>query len=77
MRGAASISLWVLSYAFMTLARYGRLRLKDHAQRAKMGLFSVLLLSWGIAFSGMAFQYRPTASASTGMAARFPWYSPK
>ena len=50
MRGAASIGLLLLSNAFMTLAWYGHLRLKDHPHWAKLGLFSVILLSWGIAF---------------------------
>ncbi len=34
----------------MTVAWYGHLRFKDHPTWAKWGLFSVILLSWGIAF---------------------------
>ncbi|MBZ0207234.1 MAG: DMT family protein [Flavobacteriales bacterium] len=50
MRGLFSIGLLVLSNSFMTLAWYGHLRFKDHPTWAKWGLFSVILLSWGIAF---------------------------
>ncbi len=50
MRGLLSIGLLVLSNTFMTIAWYGHLRFKDHPTWAKWGLFSVILLSWGIAF---------------------------
>ena len=50
MRGLFSIGLLVLSNSFMTVAWYGHLRFKDHPVWAKWGLFSVILLSWGIAF---------------------------
>jgi len=50
MRGLFSIGLLVLSNSFMTLAWYGHLRFKDHPTWAKWSLFSVILLSWGIAF---------------------------
>ncbi|MEO7081108.1 MAG: DMT family protein [Flavobacteriales bacterium] len=50
MRGLISIGLLVLSNTFMTVAWYGHLRFKDHPTWAKWGLFSVILLSWGIAF---------------------------
>jgi uncharacterized protein len=50
MRGTYSIGLLVLSNVFMTLAWYGHLKFKDHPALAKLGLFSVVLISWGIAF---------------------------
>lgn len=50
MRGILSIALLVLSNSFMTIAWYGHLRFKDSPVLAKWGLFSVILLSWGIAF---------------------------
>lgn len=50
MRGISSIGLLVLSNIFMTLAWYGHLKFKDHPMLAKLGLFSVVLISWGIAF---------------------------
>lgn len=50
MRGFYSIGLLVLSNIFMTLAWYGHLRFKAHPALAKLGLFAVVLISWGIAF---------------------------
>ena len=50
MRGTWTVALLVLSNAFMTLAWYGHLRFKDHPSLAKLGLLSVILISWGIAF---------------------------
>ncbi len=50
MRGLISIGLLVLSNSFMTLAWYGHLRFKEHPVWAKWGLFTVVLISWGIAF---------------------------
>ena len=34
----------------MTLAWYGHLRFKDSPTLAKVGLFTVILISWGVAF---------------------------
>lgn len=50
MRGFYSIGLLVLSNVFMTLAWYGHLKFKEHPTLAKLGLFAVILISWGIAF---------------------------
>ena len=50
MRGLLSIGLLVLSNSFMTIAWYGHLRFKDHPVWAKWGIFTVILLSWGVAF---------------------------
>jgi hypothetical protein len=50
MRGLYSILLLVLSNAFMTLAWYGHLRFKDLTWGKSLGLFAVILISWGIAF---------------------------
>ncbi len=50
MRGTWTILLLVLGNIFMTVAWYGHLRFKDHPSLAKLGLFTVILISWGIAF---------------------------
>ena len=50
MRGTWTIVLLVFSNLFMTLAWYGHLRFKEHPSLAKLGLFSVILLSWCVAF---------------------------
>ncbi len=50
MKALATIGLLVLSNAFMTLAWYGHLRFKDYAWGRSLGLVSIILISWGIAF---------------------------
>lgn len=50
MKGLWTILLLLSSNAFMTLAWYGHLRVKDFSWGKGLGLFSIILLSWGIAF---------------------------
>lgn len=50
MKAAYTIGLLILSNAFMTLAWYGHLRFKDFSWGKGLGLFSVILISWGLAF---------------------------
>jgi uncharacterized protein len=50
MKGLYTVLLLVMSNSFMTIAWYGHLRLKTMSRFAAMSLFSVILLSWGIAF---------------------------
>jgi hypothetical protein len=50
MKGLTTILLLVLSNAFMTVAWYGHLKLKTMSRFESISLFSVILLSWGIAF---------------------------
>ena len=50
MKGLWTIALLVLSNVFMTLAWYGHLRFKDFAWGRNLGLLTVILLSWGMAF---------------------------
>lgn len=50
MKGAYTITLLVLSNAFMTLAWYGHLKFKEMKWSQSLGLFMVILISWGIAF---------------------------
>ncbi len=45
-----TIILLVLSNAFMTFAWYGHLKFKNIAWLSNMGLFGIILISWGIAF---------------------------
>ncbi len=51
-----TIGLLVLSNAFMTLAWYGHLKFKEMAWFSKLGIFSVILISWGIALFEYCFQ---------------------
>jgi uncharacterized protein (DUF486 family) len=51
-----TIGLLILSNAFMTLAWYGHLRFKDFEWSKGLGLFTIILLSWGMAFFEYALQ---------------------
>lgn len=50
MKGLWTVVLLVLSNIFMTLAWYGHLRFKDFSWGKSLGLFSIILISWGLAF---------------------------
>lgn len=50
MKGFYTLLLLLLSNVFMTLAWYGHLKFGEIKWLAKLGLFGIILLSWGIAF---------------------------
>ncbi len=50
MKAVLTIVLLILSNAFMTFAWYGHLKFKEMAWAKNLGLFAVVLISWGIAF---------------------------
>lgn len=50
MKGMYTIILLILSNAFMTLAWYGHLKFQDMKWFSKLGLISIIVISWGIAF---------------------------
>ncbi len=56
MIGTYTIVLLVVSNAFMTLAWYGHLRFSEMKWFNQLGLFSIILISWGIAFFEYCFQ---------------------
>lgn len=56
MRHLLTIGLLVLSNIFMTLAWYGHLRFAEWKSFSKIGLFGIVLVSWGIAFFEYCFQ---------------------
>ena len=45
-----TIALLILSNIFMTIAWYGHLKFKNFSWFSGLGLFAVILISWGIAF---------------------------
>lgn len=49
-RNLITILLLIASNTFMTIAWYGHLRFKDVAFLKNAGLFTTILISWGIAF---------------------------
>ncbi len=50
MKGLVTIALLFLSNSFMTVAWYGHLKYRDLRWFSNAGLFSIILISWGIAF---------------------------
>ena len=48
-RGLMTIGLLVLSNIFMTMAWYGHLRFGEMKGFQKLGLMTIILISWGIA----------------------------
>jgi uncharacterized protein (DUF486 family) len=56
MKSIASIGLLILSNTFMTFAWYGHLKFKEMKWFETLGLLSIILISWGIAFFEYCFQ---------------------
>ncbi len=56
MKGVLTILLLVLSNTFMTLAWYGHLKFAEWKWFNKLGLISIVLISWGIALFEYFFQ---------------------
>lgn len=56
MRGLYAIGLLILSNTFMTFAWYGHLKFNELKWFNKLGLFSIILISWGIALFEYFFQ---------------------
>ena len=50
MKGLYTIILLILSNSFMTIAWYGHLKFSQMKGFDKLGLFSIILISWGVAF---------------------------
>jgi uncharacterized protein (DUF486 family) len=55
-KGIITIILLILSNTFMTFAWYGHLKFKEIHWLQHLGLFSIILISWGIAFFEYIFQ---------------------
>lgn len=56
MKTFLTLLLLTLSNSFMTLAWYGHLKFADWKWFSKLGLFFIILMSWGIAFFEYCFQ---------------------
>lgn len=56
MRGLKTIIFLFISNTFMTFAWYGHLRFKDFSWGKNLGLFAIILISWGLAFFEYLFQ---------------------
>jgi uncharacterized protein (DUF486 family) len=56
MKAWLTIGLLILSNTFMTIAWYGHLKFSDWKWFNKLGLFSIILISWSIALFEYMFQ---------------------
>jgi uncharacterized protein (DUF486 family) len=56
MKALKTILLLIASNVFMTFAWYGHLKFKEFEWGKNMGLFSIILISWGMAFFEYMFQ---------------------
>jgi len=56
MKGLYTIVLLIMSNVFMTLAWYGHLKFAEWKWFSKLGLITVVLISWGIALFEYFFQ---------------------
>ena len=56
MKGLITIGLLIMSNVFMTLAWYGHLKFAELKWFNKLGLISIILISWGIALFEYFFQ---------------------
>lgn len=56
MRGFYAILFLVISNVFMTFAWYGHLKFKEFTWFKPVSLFTIILLSWGMAFFEYCFQ---------------------
>ncbi len=74
MRGLQTILFLFISNTFMTFAWYGHLRFKDFTWGKNMGLFTVILISWGLAFFEYLFQV-PIAWALKETVVLILWFS--
>ncbi|MGI8637694.1 MAG: DMT family protein [Segetibacter sp.] len=56
MKGFLTILFLFISNTFMTVAWYGHLRFKDYSWGKSLGLLSIILISWAVAFFEYVFQ---------------------
>ncbi len=56
MKGILTIGLLILSNTFMTIAWYGHLKFSEWKWFNKLGLISIILISWGVALFEYLFQ---------------------
>jgi hypothetical protein len=56
MKAVLTIGLLIVSNSFMVMAWYGHLKFSEWRWFSQLGLVSVILISWGIAFFEYVFQ---------------------
>ena len=71
MKGFYTVILLIMSNAFMTIAWYGHLKLKTMSRFENIGLLTVILISWGIAFFEYSLQVPANRIGFTGTGGPF------
>ena len=66
MKGFRTILFLIISNTFMTLAWYGHLKFKEFSWGKNLGLFAIILISWGLAFFEYMFQVPANEQGFTG-----------
>ena len=56
MKGLKTMLFLTISNTFMTIAWYGHLKFKDFSWGKNLGLLSIIVISWGLAFFEYLFQ---------------------
>lgn len=56
MKGIKTILFLIISNTFMTFAWYGHLKFKEFTWGKNLAMFSIILISWGLAFFEYLFQ---------------------
>lgn len=56
MRALKTVIFLLISNTFMTFAWYGHLKFKEYSWGKNLGLVSIILISWGLAFFEYVFQ---------------------
>jgi len=71
MKNFYTIMLLVMSNTFMTFAWYGHLKLKTLSRFENLGMLTVILISWGIAFFEYSLQVPANRIGYTGTGGPF------
>ncbi len=66
MRGLKTIIFLIISNTFMTFAWYGHLKFKEFSWGKGLGLFALIVISWGLAFFEYLFQVPANQSGYQG-----------
>lgn len=66
MRALKTITFLIISNTFMTFAWYGHLKFKEFSWGKNLGLLSIILISWGMAFFEYMFQVPANRSGFKG-----------
>ena len=56
MKGLKTILFLIISNSFMTMAWYGHLKFKEYSWGRGLTMFTIILISWGMAFFEYCFQ---------------------